>query len=184
LIADWRTEWQLGDFPFLFVQITPFKSQPPDIREAQFLTLEKLNNTAMAVTADIGNSNDIHPKQKGPVGARLAPAARALAYGEKIEYSGSRYESMEAKGDKAAISFSHVGGGLVARDGDLKGFTIAGADGKFVLAKAEIKGANVVVSAESVSNPKAVCYGWENAPVVNLFNKEGLPATPSRTDVD
>ncbi len=184
MIADWRKQWKQGDFPFIFVQIAPFKGQPPEIREAQFLTLAKSKNTAMAVTTDVGNANDIHPTQKEPVGQRLALAARAIAYGEKIEYSGPLYQSMTAKGDKVAISFTHVGGGLVAKDGDLKGFTIAGEDGKFVPAKAEIKGANVVVSAEGVTDPKAVRYGWDNVPDVNLFNKEGIPASPFRTDVD
>lgn len=183
MIADWRTKWKLGDFPFLFVQIAPFKGQPPEIREAQFLTLAKSKNTAMAVTTDYGDANDIHPKQKEPVGNRLSLAARALAYGEKIVYSGPLYQEMKAAGDKAWISFNQVGGGLVAKDGDLKGFTLAGADGKFVPAKAEIKGDKVVVSAEGVSDPKAVRYGWDNVPDVNLFNKEGLPASPFRTDI-
>ena len=184
MIADWRAKWKLGDFSFLYVQIAPFKGQPPEIREAQFLTLGKTENTAMVVTTDYGNANDIHPKQKEPVGHRLSLAARALAYGEKIEYSGPLYESMNADGGKAIISFDHVGGGLVAEGGDLKGFTIAGADGNFVPAKAEIKGATVVVSADGVTDPKAVRYGWANVPEVNLFNKEGLPASPFRTDVD
>lgn len=183
MIADWRAKWKLGDFPFLFVQIAPFKGQPPEIREAQFLTLAKSKNTAMAVITDYGDANDIHPKQKEPVGNRLSLAARALAYGEKIEYSGPLYQEMKAAGDKAWINFSHVGGGLVAKDGDLKGFTIAGADGKFLPAKAEIKGDKVVVSAEGVADPKAVRYGWDNVPDVNLCNKEGLPASPFRTDV-
>lgn len=184
MIADWRAKWNQGDFPFFFVQIAPFKGQPAEIREAQFLTLSKSRNTAMAVTTDVGNANDIHPNRKQPVGHRLALAARALVYGEKIEYSGPLYESMKTKGGEVAISFTHVGGGLVAEGGDLRGFTIAGADGKFVPAKAEIKGAYVVVSAEGVSQPKAVRYGWENVPDVNLFNKEGIPASPFRTDVD
>ena len=183
MIADWRAKWKLGDFPFLFVQIAPFKGLPPEIREAQLLTLAKSKNTAMAVTTDCGDANDIHPKQKEPVGHRLSLAARALAYSEKIEYSGPLYQEMKAAVDKAWISFSHAGGGLVAKDGDLKGFTIAGADGKFVPAKAEIKGDKVVVSAEGVSDPKAVRYGWDNVPDVNLFNKEGLPASPFRTDL-
>ncbi len=183
MIADWRTKWKLGDFPFLYVQIAPFKGQPPEIREAQFLTLAKSKNTAMAVITDYGDANDIHPKQKEPVGNRLSLAARALAYGEKIVYSGPLYQEMKAAGDKAWINFSHVGGGLVAKDGDLKGFTIAGTDGKFVPAKAEIKGDKVIVSAEGVAEPKAVRYGWDNVPDVNLFNKDGLPASPFRTDV-
>lgn len=184
MIADWRAKWKLGDFPFLYVQIAPFKGQPPEIREAQLVTLGKSKNTAMAVTTDVGNENDIHPKKKEPVGHRLSLAACALAYGEKIEYSGPLYDSMKADGAKAVIAFTHVGGGLVAEGGELKGFTIAGADGKFVPAKAEIKGANVVVSAEGVAEPKAVRYGWANVPDVNLFNKEGIPASPFRTDLD
>jgi sialate O-acetylesterase len=183
MIADWREKWKLGNFPFLYVQIAPFKGQPPEIREAQLLTLGKSENTAMAVTTDYGDANDIHPKKKEPVGHRLSLAARALAYGEKIEHSGPLYVSMEVKGDKATINFSHAAGGLVAKDGELKGFTIAGADGKFVPAKAEIKGAYVLVSADGVKDAKAVRYGWENVPDVNLFNKEGLPASPFRTDV-
>lgn len=184
MIADWRARWKQGDFPFLFVQIAPYNGQPPEIREAQFLTLAKVKNTGMAVTTDVGDAKDIHPKKKEPVGQRLALAARALAYGEKIEYSGPLYESMVAKEGKIALSFNHVGGGLIAKDGELKGFTIAGADQKFVPAQAKIQGAVIVVSAEGVAAPKAVRYGWENVPDVNLFNKEGLPASPFRTDVD
>jgi sialate O-acetylesterase len=184
MIADWRAKWNQGDFPFFFVQIAPFNGQPPEIREAQFLTLSKVKNTAMAVTTDVGNATDIHPAQKEPVGQRLALAARALMYGEKVEYSGPLYKEMKTKGDKAAIAFDHIGSGLMAKDGELKGFTIAGADGKFVPAKAEIKGNHVTVSAEGVTEPKAVRYGWANTPDVNLFNKEGLPASPFRTDVD
>ncbi len=184
LIADWRAKWKQGDFPFFFVQIAPHKTQPPEIREAQFLTLAKVKNVAMAVTTDVGNAGDIHPTQKMPVGQRLALAARALTYGEKIEYSGPLYAAMKAAGDKISISFTHVGGGLVAKDGELKGFTIAAADGKFVAAKAVISGDQVIVSGEGVADPKAVRYGWANVPEVNLFNKEGIPASPFRTDVD
>ena len=184
MIADWRAKWKQGDFPFFFVQIAPFNGQPPEIREAQFLTLSKSKNTAMAVTTDVGNATNIHPTQKEPVGQRLALAARALTYGEKIEYSGPLYASMKAAGAKVEISFTHTGTGLVAKDGELKGFTIAGADGKFVPAKAEIKGDKVIVSGEGVTDPKAVRYGWANVPDVNLFNKEGIPASPFRTDVD
>ena len=184
MIADWRARWKQGDFPFFFVQIAPFNGQPPEIREAQFLTLAKVKNTAMAVTTDVGDAKDIHPRKKEPVGQRLALAARAMTYGEKIEYSGPLYDSMLTKNGKAAISFKHVGGGLVAKDGELKGFTIAGEDGKFVPAQAKIQGSTVVVSAEGVAHPKAVRYGWANVPDVNLFNKEGLPASPFRTDVD
>lgn len=184
LIADWRKRWGLGDFPFYFVQIAPHNTQPPEIREAQFLTLSKVKNTAMAVITDHGNANNIHPLRKEPVGQRLALAARALTYGENIEYSGPLYESMERDKDRIVLRFSHVGKGLVAKGGDLKGFTIAGEDGRFVPARAEIRGSTVVVSAEGVTAPKAARYGWAAVPDVNLFNKEGLPASPFRTDVD
>ena len=183
MIADWRAKWHQGNFPFLFVQIAPFNGQPPEIREAQFLTLAKSPNTAMAVTTDVGDAKNIHPTRKEPVGQRLALAARALAYGEKIEYSGPLYQSLQAKGNEIVLSFTHLGGGLVAKAGPLKGFTIAGADGKFVPANAKIEGSNIIVSAASVAEPKAVRYGWENVPDVNLFNEEGLPASPFRTDV-
>ncbi len=184
VIADWRTRWKQGDFPFLFVQIAPHCSQPPEIREAQFLTLAKVKNTAMAVTTDVGDAMDIHPNHKEPVGQRLALAARALAYGEPIEYSGPLYDSMTAKDGQITLNFKHVGGGLVAKDGELKGFMIAGEDKKFIPAKAKITGSSIVVSAEGVVDPKSVHYGWEKVPDVNLFNQEGLPASPFRTDVD
>ncbi len=184
MIADWRKRWNQGDFPFFFVQIAPFNGQPPEIREAQLLTLAKVKNTAMAVTTDVGNAGNIHPGQKEPVGQRLALAARALTYEEKIEYSGPLYDSMTAKDGKIILTFKHIGGGLVAKDGELKGFTIAGEDKKFVPAQAKIQDSTVVVSAEGVTSPKAARYGWANVPDVNLFNKEGLPASPFRTDVD
>jgi sialate O-acetylesterase len=182
MIADWRKNWGLGNFPFLFVQIAPFNGMRPEIREAQFLTLQKSPNTAMAVTADVGDANNIHPAHKEPVGARLALAARALAYGERIEYSGPLYQSMKTLGSRVTLTFSHIGGGLVAKDGPLKGFTIAGPDGKFVPAQAEIQGGTVVVSSPQVPNPTAVRYGWDFVPDVNLFNADGLPASPFRTD--
>ena len=136
----------------------------------------------MAVITDVGDKDDIHPAKKEPVGARLARAARGIAYGEKLIYSGPVYRSMTVEGNKAVISFDHVGRGLVAKDGDLKGFAIAGKDRKFVWAKAEIDGDRVVVSSPDVQNPVAVRFGWADFPVVNLFNKEGLPASPFRTD--
>lgn len=184
LIADWRRLWKQGEFPFFYVQIAPFKGQPPEIREAQLLTLAKTTNTSMVVTTDVGDANNIHPVAKEPVGQRLALAARALTYGEKVEYSGPLYQSMKVTGDNAELSFTHVGGGLVAKDGELKGFTIAGADKKFVPAKAVIKGDKIIVSSPEVKKPTAVRYGWQNVPDVNLFNKAGLPASPFRTDVE
>ncbi len=182
MIADWREKWGSGDIPFLFTQIAPHRGISPEIREAQFLTLGKSTNTAMAVTTDVGNADNIHPTQKEPVGQRLALAACALAYGEKIEYSGPLYQSLKVEGSNAVVSFTHIGSGLMAKDGDLRGFTIAGADGKFLPAKAAIAGETVVVSSAEVTLPTVVRYGWTNVPEVNLFNKEGLPASPFRTD--
>ncbi len=184
LIADWRRGWELGDFPFLFVQIAPSKFWTPEIREAQLLTLQVARNTAMIGTADIGDPNDMHPAQKAPVGERLALAARALAYGEAIEYSGPLFDSLKVEKGRAVVSFTHTGGGLVAVGGELRGFCVAGSDGKFFPAKAEIKGSSVVVSSEAVKAPAAVRYGWEKAPDINLFNARGLPASPFRTDFE
>jgi len=184
MIADWRAHWGQGDFPFLFVQIAPFNAMRPEIREAQLFSWQTTPNTAMAVTTDVGNAADIHPKNKEPVGARLALAARAVAYGEKIEYSGPVYDKLTVDGSRPILSFTHVGGGLVAKDGALKGFTVAGADGNQVPAKAEIVGDTVVVTSEQVAAPVAVRFGWANVPDVNFYNKEGIPATPFRTDTD
>jgi sialate O-acetylesterase len=189
MIADWRTRWHQGDFPFLFVQIAPWavptkegKAGWPALREAQRLTVKKVPKTAMAVTTDVGDAKDIHPRNKAPVGARLALAALALAYGEEVEYSGPAYAGMKVEGAQAVVSFRHLGGGLVAKGGPLTGFTIAGEDGKFVPAKAEIRGDQVVVSSPHVEHPAAVRYGWSDVPEVNLWNKAGLPASPFRTD--
>jgi sialate O-acetylesterase len=184
MISDWRRGWGQGNFPFLFVQIAPFSGMSPEIREAQLLTLKKPPPTAMAVITDAGDADDIHPARKQVTGERLALAARALAYGEKIEYSGPTFDSLKIKGARAILSFTHLDGGLVSKDGPLKGFTIAGADKKFVPAKAEIKGRTVAVWSDEVPLPKAVRYGWANVPDVNLFNHAGLPTSPFRTDVD
>ena len=184
MIGDWCATWGQGAFPFLFVQIAPHKAMTPELREAQLVTWQKTPNTAMTVITDLGTPEDIHPTQKEPVAGRLALAARALAYGETIEYSGPVFDGMKVEQDKAVLGFKHVGTGLVAKDGDLKGFTIAGADQNFVVARAEIKGDAVVVSSGQVKAPVAVRYGWANVPEVNLFNKEGLPAAPFRTDTE
>jgi sialate O-acetylesterase len=189
MIRNWREDWKQGDFSFLFVQLAPFMqivSEPQEsawaeLREAQLLTL-KTPKTGMAVITDAGDPNDIHPKQKEPVGARLALAARRIAYGERIVHSGPIYRSMKVEGNKVTLTFNNVGGGLVAKDGELKGFAIAGEDKKFVNAQAEIQGNTVVVWSSQIEHPVAVRYGWANCPVVNLFNKAGLPASPFRTD--
>jgi sialate O-acetylesterase len=183
MIQNWRQAFDAGEFPFLFVQIAPHQGMSPEIREAQLLTSQKVPRTAMAVITDVGEATDIHPKQKEPVGARLALAARAIAYHEKIEYSGPVYAAMKVEGNQATLSFTHTAGGLVAKGGELKGFTVAGEDGKFVSATAKIDGDKVVVTADAVTKPAAVRYGWANTPDVNLWNNAGLPATPFRTDV-
>lgn len=182
MIGSWRSAWKQGDFPFLFVQIAPNQQMTPEIREAQLLSWQRVKNTAMVVTTDVGDRMNIHPTRKAPVGARLALAARALAYGEKIEFSGPVFSAMTIRGKRAELDFTHVGGGLLARGGDLRGFTIAGEDGVFVPAVATIDGNKVIVSSSTVANPSAVRYGWDKVPDVNLFNAEGLPATPFRTD--
>ena len=190
MIKCWRDDWKQGDFPFLFVQLAPFMKIEPEpkesgwaeLREAQLLTALHCPKTAQAVITDVGEEADVHPKQKDPVGARLALAAQAIAYGEKIEFSGPAYAAMKVQGNKVILSFTHLGGGLVAKDGALKGFTIAGADKKFVNAQAEIQGDKIVVCCDQVAKPAAVRYGWANFPVVNLWSKAGLPASPFRTD--
>jgi sialate O-acetylesterase len=182
LIADWRRAWGQGDFPFLFVQIAPHRDMSPEIREAQLLAWQRTSNTAMVVTMDCGDANDIHPPRKQPVGARLALAARALAYGERVEYSGPVFASMKTKGARATLRFTHVDGGLWAKGGPLKGFAVAGPDGVFHPAEARIRGRTVVVTSPAVPRPAAVRYGWASVPEGNLFNQSGLPASPFRTD--
>ena len=181
MISSWRRAWGQGDFPFLFVQITPHRNMSPEVREAQRATTETTQNTAMAVTVDVGHPPDIHPKQKQPIGERLALAARALAYGEDIEYSGPTYDSMSIDGQKVVLRFKHLGGGLVAQGGDLKGFVAYNKD-KSAPAKAAIEGDTVVVWSDDIADPVGVRYGWVNVPDVNLYNKAGLPASPFQTD--
>jgi sialate O-acetylesterase len=130
----------------------------------------------------VGDEKNIHPTRKKPVGERLALAARGIAYGEKIVYSGPIYRSIKVKGAKAILSFDSVGNGLEARDGELKGFAICGEDHKFQWARAQIDGKKIIVSCPKITKPVAVRYGWADCPVVNLWNKDGLPATPFRTD--
>lgn len=197
MIKNWRKDWGQGDFPFLFVQLAPWdknkkrsleditkepvESDWAELREAQSLTL-KLPKTGMVVITDVGDKDDIHPTKKQPVGERLALAARALVYNEKIVYSGPMYKNMKVKGNVVTLSFDHVGSGLEAKGSKLTGFAICGEDKKWVWADAETDGKVVTVSNASVAKPIAVRYGWADFPVVNLFNKEGLPASPFRTD--
>ena len=181
MIEDWRHEWGVGDFPFLYVQISNFKSGPgedwAELREQQLKTLA-LTNTAMAVTIDIGNPDDVHPKDKVDVGHRLALAARAIAYGEDINYSGPAFRQATPEGNSIRVWFDHHAKGLVAKGGELTGFEVAGADGKFQAATAKIDGNEVVVQSDAVAEPRFVRYGWANSPQCNLFNGEGLPASP------
>ncbi|NQV26567.1 MAG: DUF1080 domain-containing protein [Rhodopirellula sp.] len=181
MISSWRRAWGQGDFPFLFVQITPHQGMSPEVREAQRITTETTQNTAMAVTVDIGHPTDIHPKQKQPIGERLALGARALAYDEDIEFSGPTYDSMSIDGNKVTLHFKHLGGGLVAKGGELKGFVVYSKD-KEAAATAKIDGDTIVVSSDEITEPVGVRYGWANVPDVNLYNKAGLPASPFKTD--
>ena len=194
MINDWRAKWNTGDFTFLFVQLanymeppqTPQQSSWAGLREAQTMTLS-VPNTGMAVIIDIGEAKDIHPRNKDDVGYRLALAALKKTYGKDVVFSGPIFKSMEVDGDKVIIDFDQIGKGLVAKDkyGYLKSFAVAGADKKFVWARAVISEDNkqVVVSSETVRNPVAVRYAWaDNPDDANLYNAEGLPASPFRTD--
>ena len=189
LIAGWRTAWNNPEMPFLFVQLAPYNYGPmrtehlPGIWEAQEAALS-IPNTGMAVTTDIGNVKDIHPKNKQEVGRRLALWALAKTYGKQdVIFSGPVYREMKVEGNKVRLSFDHTAGGLTSRDGNaLTEFTIAGEDNKFVAANAEIDGDSVVVSAAEVAKPTAVRFGWQQLAEPNLANKAGLPASPFRTD--
>ncbi|MDX2301808.1 MAG: sialate O-acetylesterase [Microscillaceae bacterium] len=192
MIQDWRNQFQQGDFPFLFVQLANFmeaKDQPSEsdwakLREAQLKTLS-LPKTGMAVSTDIGEWNDIHPLNKKDVGHRLALAAQKIAYkDEKTVHSGPIYEAMKIEKGKITLTFTNTGSGLTAKGGKaLKHFAIAGADRKFVWAQAKIIGNQVIVWHEDIPNPVAVRYAWADNPEgANLYNQEGLPATPFRTD--
>ena len=180
LIEDWRREWGVGDFPFLYVQISNFTSTSAEdwasLRQQQVRTLA-LRNTAMAVTIDIGNPTDVHPTDKLDVGLRLARAARALSYGENVEYFGPMFRQATPEGNSIRAWFDH-GQGLMAKQGTLTGFEIAGRDGRWLPATATIDGSTVVASSPDVSAPVYVRYGWANSPQCNLFNGEGLPASP------
>jgi sialate O-acetylesterase len=188
LIAGWRDVWQMPDMPFYYVQLAPFiyKGANPEnlarIWEAQTAAL-KIPNTGMAVLTDIGNTTDIHPKNKQEVGRRLALWALAKTYGKAgIAFSGPLYKDAKFNGGKATLTFDH-GAGLKSKDGQpLTHFLIAGEDKAFVPAKAEIAGDTIVVSAEGVTKATAVRFGWSHDAEPNLFNGAGLPASPFRTD--
>ncbi len=188
LIQDWRKQWGNENLSFHFVQLANFQASRdgndtwPELREAQTMTLS-VPKTGMAVTLDIGNPTDIHPRNKQDVGYRLALAARKVTYGEDIVYSGPLYKSMKVEEGKIRLNFDCVGSGLTTKGNEpLLGFTIAGEDKHFVPAGARIEGDSVIVWSDDVTNPVAVRYAWQDYPTCNLFNKDGLPASSFRTD--
>ena len=193
LITDWRKQFNQGDFPFMIVQLANYmnpKTEPVEsnwagLREAQLLTSQNVANCGLGVTIDIGDTYNIHPQNKGEVGRRLALAAEKVAYQEKgIVFSGPSYKSMNIQGNKIVLTVDNTGSGLLVKGGgELKYFAIAGEDKKFVWAKAVINGNQIIVSSDEVSNPVAVRYAWADNPIgSNLYNIEGLPASPFRTD--
>ncbi len=194
LIADWRAKWQEGNLPFLYVQLpnfmevqySPSESQWAELRQAQLDALS-VPNTGMAVTIDIGEWNDIHPLDKKDVGDRLALQAERLAYGDSsVVASGPIFQSAKVDGNKITLKFNGIGSGLMVKGGgELHGFAIAGADKKFVWADARIEGDRVIVSSPGVPDPLYVRYAWADNPEgANLYNKEGLPASPITTEKD
>ena len=199
MIANWRSNWGIGNFPFYFVQavnwaefrpgesVTVEKGKPIDnawseLREAQLFTMRKVKNTGMAVIIDTGVPNTPHSPNKLEVGLRIANWALAKDYGKKVHYCGPIYRKMKIENCKIRLSFDYVKGGLKAKGDKLDGFAIAGADKKFVWANAKIKGRSVVVWSDEVANPVAVRYAWAQYPFCNLFDPQGLPASPFRTD--
>jgi sialate O-acetylesterase len=190
MIADWRSAFRQGDFPFLIVQIAPYDSEgtkSPDsrwaeIRDAQLHVSQNVPRSALVVTIDVGDEQDIHPRRKEPVGARLALAARGVAYGENVEFSGPIYDSMSVADGKVRLRFKHLGTGLMVKDDSLEGFTVAGDDRRFHPAVAKIEGDTIVVHSDQVQKPVAVRYAWLPYPHGSLWNRDGLPASPFRTD--
>jgi sialate O-acetylesterase len=198
LIQSWRRDWDQGDIPFLQVQLAPWdknrrrtveeitakpgESDWAELREAQLLTLKALPKIGMAVITDVGDKDDIHPTNKRVVGQRLALAARGVAYGERIPYSGPIARRVTFSRGQATVTFAFDHGGLMAKGGELTGFSVCGTNREWVWANARIRGSRVIVSSPDVKEPIAVRYGWSDFPVVNLYNKAGLPASPFRTD--
>jgi sialate O-acetylesterase len=191
LIAGWRDGLHDKDLQFLIVQLPnhgatpdqPGESAWAELREAQLMTVQHIPQTGLAVTIDVGDPKDLHPHRKLEVGQRLALWAEGTTYKQSMGYSGPLYESMRIDGSEARVHFTHVGSGLEGHNGtELRGFAIAGADRKFHWAEAHIDGDVVVVSSRDVPSPVAVRYAWADSPVCNLFNKDGLPASPFRSD--
>ncbi|MFO0810462.1 MAG: sialate O-acetylesterase [Gemmataceae bacterium] len=189
MIEDWRARWGCGEFPFLVVQLAPFWNNDSsgqsyaELREAQVMTAQKLPKVGVAVITDVGDERDIHPTKKEPVGQRLALLARDIAYGQHVASSGPVYKGMKVEGNRVILSFDHVGGGLECRGDKLVGFEVCGDDRKFQPATAVIQGDTVVVTCDQVEKPEAARYGFRNYVAgLNLWNKDGLPASPFRTD--
>jgi len=190
MIRDWRQVFQQGDFPFYIVGLPKFmahRDQPgsdgwAELREAQALTARTVKNTALAVTVDTGEADNIHPKEKQPVGERLALCALANEYGKKVCYAGPEYSSFQRLPGALKLSFKHADGGLVVKGGPLAEFSVAGKDRRWHWADAKIEGDSVIVSSPQVPEPEAVRYAWQANPKATLFNGAGLPAVPFRTD--
>jgi sialate O-acetylesterase len=183
MIQDWRNRWGQGDFPFLFVQLANYTTNGrwAVLRESQTETL-RLANTGMALAIDIGEPKDIHPKNKQDVGLRLALAARAIAYGQNVEHSGPLFRIAGPENGAMRVYFTHSDG-MAGKEGPIKGFEIAGEDGKFVAAEAKVDSGTVLVSSAAVSAPVTVRYGWGDDPGCNLVNQAGLPAVPFRSEI-
>ncbi len=190
MIADWRSAFQLGDFPFLIVQLPAFQSRKEkpggddwaELREAQAFTARSVPNCGLAVAIDTGEADNIHPKDKKPVGERLAALALAQQYGKKLVSSGPVYRSLEREGNTLRVHFDHLDGGLKIRGDKLEEFSVAGSDHQWHWADAKIEGDTVLVSSGAVPEPQAVRYAWQANPAATLFNAAGLPAAPFRSD--
>jgi sialate O-acetylesterase len=177
MIRSWREGWGEPALPFLFVQLPACKNTTPLMREVQARCARRVPNAAMVVTLDVGEAENIHPRNKEPVGLRLALKARALVYGEKVEHSGPVFTAVQVQDGSLVLSFEHAGG-LRARDGELCGFEVAGADGRFFAARAKIEGEAVRLTCAKAKSPTQVRYAWANVPDANLVNAAGLPAEP------
>ncbi|MBN2584699.1 MAG: sialate O-acetylesterase [Planctomycetes bacterium] len=189
LIRDWRKQWKQEKMPFLFVQLANYQARQAEPSESKWAELRaaqaaatRLPATGMACIIDIGEAENIHPSNKQDVGLRLALAALRVAYDKDVVYSGPVLHQWQAKGNSAAMRFDHIGGGLMVRGEKLKGFAVAGPDKKFFWAEATVKRDQVIVTSDKVSDIKAVRYAWADNPECNLYNKEGLPAVPFKTD--
>ncbi|HKK80689.1 MAG TPA: sialate O-acetylesterase, partial [Prolixibacteraceae bacterium] len=195
LINNWRNKWNMGKLPFLIAQLPnymdvdylPTESNWAEIREVQLQTALEMDNVGVGINIDLGEWNDIHPGNKKPVGERLALVAQRISYGEDdIVSSGPIFSGYKMEGSKVVLSFDHVGSGLVSGNGEeLAHFALAGDDGKFYWANAKIEGDKVVVWHEDIEDPVELRYAWANNPdFANLYNKEGLPASPFKVELE